>query len=94
MKIFSLFTSKKRFADGSVIWPSGRERFSYKNRIGQRVDFEVLYSKIGRDAENIIVTSSIDSFADGQPISAELKAKIIAKCKNYFTEKGQITTII
>ena len=88
MGFFARFFPKKRFEDGSVLWPSGREHFTFVDQTGNRFEFDVLYTTSASNAVNTIVGSSILT-SNGTPVSSAIKAEILLKSEAYFTERGQ-----
>ncbi|MDP2370502.1 hypothetical protein [Rhodoferax sp.] len=87
-----LFT-KKHFTDGSVLWPSGKEHYSFVDRHGNRFEFDVLYTSTAANAENMIVSSSLFA-VDGTPAPEDIKQDIVLKSKLYFSERGQRVAVI
>lgn len=83
-----LFSSKRKFEDGAVIWSSGKECISYLKAPGNRIDFTVFSVKEDGRTNNTLVMSSI-LYADGTPVPGDLKREIIARCKIYLEEKGE-----
>jgi hypothetical protein len=86
--VYMRFAPCRKFEDGAMIWFSGRECMSYLKPSGNRIDFTVFSVKEGGRINNTLVTSSI-LYADGTPVSGDLKREIIARCKIYLEEKGE-----
>ncbi|MFC7286541.1 hypothetical protein ACFQPC_00695 [Herminiimonas glaciei] len=86
--VYMRLGSKRKFEDGAVIWPSGRECMSYLKPSGDRIGFTIFRTKEGGRMQNILVTSSIQ-YVDGTPVSGDLKREIIARCKIYFEEEDE-----
>lgn len=86
--VYMRFSPRRKFEDGAVIWPSGRERVSYIRPSGNRVDFTLYSEKEGGVVKNTLLTCSI-LYADGTPVCGDLKREIITRCKIYFEEKGE-----
>lgn len=93
MKFFKKLFTKKHFTDGSVLWPSGKEHYSFVDPRGKRFEFDVLYTSVAANAENMIVSASLFA-SDGEPVPDGVKQEIISKSKLYFAERGQIMTVI
>lgn len=93
MRFFKMLFAKKRFPDGSVLWPSGKEHFSFLDRHGSRFEFDVLYTSAFRNAINIVVEASLTA-ADGTLVSQEIKGEVFSKIRAYFSERGQQVEIV
>ena len=93
MKFLKRLITKERFPDGSTLWPSGREHFSFVDQHGDRFEFDVLYTSEAANASNLIVSSSFVA-ADGRPISEKAKEEIISRAKVYFFERGEEVGVI
>lgn len=94
MRFLSAIWTKQSLDDGSVLWPSGREQFSYRDKLGRRVDFDVFFSGTGRDAEHLIVASSIRTFDNGEIVPASVKQKIIDETKRFYTKRGKVASAV
>lgn len=90
--VYMRFSPRRKFEDGAMIWPSGKERVSYIWPSGNRVDFTLLSAKEDGVVKNTLLTSSI-LYADGTPVPGDLKREIIARCKIYIEEKGEAVFI-
>lgn len=93
MRFFKRLFAKERYPDGSVLWPSGKEHFSFIDQHGNRIEFDVLYTDASAGASNMIVGSSF-STSDGASIAEETKEEIIAKSRIYFAERGQQVVVV
>lgn len=91
---FNFFSSKKKFPDGSVLWPSGRECYSYQGHSGEVVSFTVFYTEEHGEKQNLIVASSMGFGSDGERISKEFEREIIKKCKMYFEQRNEKMLVI
>ena len=93
MGLFSRWVTRKKFSDGAVLWPSGKEQFSYLNNVGEQFDFEVLYPSQISGFANLIVASSISN-VNGNFVGEEAKREIFSKCIAYFADRGEKASIV
>lgn len=93
MFFFRRLFTKKHFADGSVLWPSGREHYTFIDQCGNRFEFDVLYTSAAASAKNMIISSSLVAI-DGTPVSDDAKRDILSKSVLYFSERGQRVMVI
>lgn len=94
MKLFSMLSSKRSLNDGGTLWRSGREQFSYCDKAGRRVDFDVFFSGIERNAQYMIVVASITKFHNGECVSEDVKERIVSETKRYLEEKGEAVFVV
>ena len=80
----SLIMSPHVFADGAELWPSGREEFSYLTPDKRRVKIVVANPKTPSGREYVVFTNTINKFTGGEPLSPELKARVVASLEEYF----------
>lgn len=93
MLFFKKIFSKKRYSDGSALWPSGKEKFTYQDQNGMSFDFDVFFEKTGGKITNTIVGNSL-SASNGQFVTADVKRVIFAKSKLYFAERGELCWVL
>jgi hypothetical protein len=86
MGLLQFFKTKKSYSDGSRLWPSGREIFSYVDQNGIRIEFSVFHTTSKSDRINVVVAASF-AYIDGSKVLPEKQSEIISKLQIYFSEK-------
>ena len=83
----SLVMSTYVFEDGSELWPSGRELFSYLSPDGRRMNVIVANPLTPEGREFVVITSTIRKFSGGAEASSEEKERVIQAFRDYFRER-------
>jgi hypothetical protein len=87
------FFTKSTFKDGSSMWPSGREQFTYVDILKRRFVFDVFHSTPYLNATNTIISSSIVALS-GETVSSDTKNEVLSKAKDYFLKRKQNFEVI
>ena len=85
----SLVFTPHVFADGSELWPSGGEEFSYLAPDKRRIRVVVANPPIPSGREYVVFTKSIKNFVGGQPVPPEVKSRVLSVFEEYFLTKKQ-----
>ena len=80
----SLIMSPYVLDDGSEVWPSGREQFSYLSPDRRRMNIVVANPETDNGREFLVIAKSINRFTDGTEASPQERERVRHVLEEYF----------
>jgi hypothetical protein len=83
----SIVMSPYVFDDGSEVWPSGREQFSYLSPEKRRMNIVVANPATDKGREFVVISQSIRRFTDGADASPQERQRVRQVLEEYFQSR-------